>query len=239
MNLNLMRYRNISEDFQSGDWIFSRTACLGNEVSSLITSIPRWNIQKGRLDHLNAIMTTNPSNHMLPRKIFANSNIYKIVRQEWDIRWLEFESPKFVLLDSFSDLTDLQFTLSKKTDIYCHAGDLKSKYIPGLENHGRLNLQEYSTILEDFISNIRQLWGSFPVFYIHYPVYKEYRRELIERAEAIRVTTTNLANFESNFINIYPDEKIIAQIDDSDDDFPYHFGAEVKKLYARSIVDLI
>ncbi len=215
-------------------WVFSRTACLGNEIFEKNSLAYRWNIQKGRLDLLNRLLEEGGEPSKLEINFFSQNEMGKVVQQERELSWLRFPPPQFVVFDTFADLTDVKFFLEDSSDIYCHYSDLPASY-RGIQSDGLLDLDLYEEILVRFMLNIRAKWGPVDVFYIHYPTHKEQRLEYLERAERIAMAARSVAKRFDSFINVELDVQVAMGLDNDDDLFPYHYSRELKAHFWEEI----
>ena len=219
-------------------WVFSRTACLGNEIFENSGIEFRWNIQKGRLDLLNRLLEEGSGFTELKPSIFSEDAMYRIVQQERELSWLRFPPPQFIVIDSFADLTDVRFVLEDSSDVYCHYSDLAESF-RSIQADGLLELEPYEDLLVRFILNTQAKWGQLEVFYIHYPTHKEQRLEYLMRAERISMATKSVAERFSCFINLEIDVQLANHLDNVADPFPYHYSEGVKAHFREKIEDRI
>ena len=107
-------------------WVLSRTACLGNDVYDMLDlNTKRINLQKTRIE---ALTRNKSSRWLIPReikKVIVNPSIQKLVYEQGDKRWRKLHAPEFILMDTFSELTDQEFGVAKTSyRFYCNYGDL-------------------------------------------------------------------------------------------------------------------
>jgi hypothetical protein len=158
----------------------------------------------------------------------------RLVQQERDLIWLRFPPPQFVVVDSFSDLTDVKFVLEDSSKIYCHYSDLANSY-RAIQSDGLLDLELYENTLVRFMLNVQSKWGPIKVFYLHYPTHKEQRVDYLLRAEKIAIATKSVAKKFNSFINLELDVQLAMRLDNADDLFPYHYSEELKAHFWEEI----
>lgn len=220
-------------------WIFSRTACLGNEVfSQLGSKVMRFNIQKGRIDLINSKLLGDFSLSPKSRtSFFVDKEIAKIVEQQRGLDWLEFRPPKLILVDSFSDLTDQEFQWRKANHFYANFGDVKKELVnQKLINLGLIEEEKLFSLYEEFISQVNQKWGIVPILYLHYPTYKETRKLYLDRSRKLREVTFCLASQNPNFHVLDCERQFV---DFEEDSFPYHYHSSVYTTFVKSIKSLL
>lgn len=221
------------------DWIFSRTACLGNEIYELLNlECPRLNIQKGRSDYLISLLNNRNDEKARSRsKFFNDPDIAKIVRQQENLKWLEYTPPKAIILDSFSDLTDQKFGWGKSKVFFANYGDVKRNYLERkIQNLGLIPEEEFELQYKELFTALRKKWGNLPIIFLHYPTYKEEREIFLSRAETILETTTKFAVNDQNLHNVYLKSGFI---DPDDDKFPYHYSIQTHRQLLNSVKPII
>jgi hypothetical protein len=228
-------------------YIFSRTACLGNDslkLSGVSESKYVFNLQKGRSDLL---LRSYSSNQIKPffgsHKFIGSRDIRDMVWQQSNTCFHDFPKPAFILFDSFSDLTDLCFTAPSQTEFYCHKSDLKTTSEDhGIIAHGLLDLDGLETLYENLFNNFELAWGDVRIIFIHFPTKLETRQFYIERANRIKSAIENLARQFSNLYSIeIPTPLVNPEINLKGEvnSFPYHYSPETKEFVANKISEIL
>lgn len=234
--------RNISRLKFRGDWVFSRTACLGNDAyrGSQSGEIKRWNIQKGRMDilvrQLKGISreTTPP-----PRVLFSQEENWKISCQVSSNYWNHFQPPKFILIDSFSELTDQMFVY-KGIEFLSHYNDLNwmQQESKDIESLGLLPLDKIHDHYLEFVQATQSRWGDIPCYFINFPSKFDQREELKIRAELISDAIGNIEKKHRRVkVITIPNDEV--QLNDAElakeIPFPYHFAQSTLNFVSEQI----
>jgi hypothetical protein len=217
-------------------WIFGRVACLGIDSFNLTgINAKLINVQKGRIDLLIDKESTN----------FSILKFVNVIKRK-DIKYLIFQqilghrfvlgNPEFILLDSYSELTDQLFRFknggscffANYTDV-----DIKNK---DFLNFGCEGLIDLSLVKNQYISlfnRLNQKYSFPPIIYIHFPFVREPREHFTNRARILIEIMTDLQLIYSNLflINV---PLSLANIP-TDDDFPYHYSQEVYRWVSQEI----
>ena len=230
-----------------GKWIFSRTACLGNEALSEMTGLPRYrvNLQKGRIDQM--LILLSKSKRKRPKlyfsKFFRRADIFPLIWQQCNKSWIGMPPPSFVVLDSFADLTDQEFVdMATGRNFYCAKSDLQENFLKTsqLVNLGFLDLDEIESQYELFLQKIQTLWGGVDVYYVHFPSKLENREFYISRAASLLKATRSLEKRFPLFHVITVPESLVFGLQETGElqGFPYHFTQESKIYVANEINNL-
>jgi hypothetical protein len=225
-----------------GDWVFSRTACLGNDAFKLanISTLPRWNIQKGRVDVLSQHLETKRKYlDFVPRELFQSREIWLVCSQILNPFWRKLRPPRVILMDSFSELTDQLFEYNK-VSFLSHFNDLdwNQKPTSQLVRKGLIPLEEIFSSYERFFSLMNELWGSVPCIYIHFPTKYEQRQEFKERGDEILKCIRELQSTYTQIKVIeIPESKVglNAEEESKKRPFPYHFDTYTIQEVANQI----
>jgi hypothetical protein len=219
---------------RSDNWVLSRTACLGNDSFAIFSeeyNLRRFNMQKSRLD----LLIESPK---LKKDFFSFSDLIEredilpLIWAQPKNYWQEFPKPKFILFDSFSDLTDNKF-VHKETGahFFCHKSDLAlnlhDKQV--LKVEGLLDLADVKYRYTDLFQHFRQKWGDVKIIFVHYPIKLESRSLYIMRAKLIVNAIEELEKTNSGLYSIkVPENLVAAQTLPSGklSSFPYHYSAE-------------
>ena len=219
-------------------WDFTRTACLGNEIYNRLnlSSAPRINYQKGRIDLLNKLLNGESELRNLDSRLLAREDVYGLIEQQKRVDIASKRSPRLIFMDSFSDLTDQQFHSKEHGTFYTNYSDLKQERMPELETNGLLNLNEFGANLRLFEQSIRSKWArDVQVFYVHFPKDFEERTKMSERADRILEEVEGVASKSHAFHSIQIPTKFVEK--DPSDGHPYHFSEKTFE-YAASVINL-
>jgi len=223
------------------EWVLSRVACLGNDVlKELEIKIPVINIQKGRSD----IFTDWSSNRPTPKvsciqKFMARKDIIPLLfQQKLANRIFELNKPEFVILDSYSELTDQKFMHTlEQWSFYANYGDVNFNHPKIWSQFDCVGLMPKELIEDSYsrlFTKIRENFGCIPIIFIHYPKNLENRAKFIDRADSISASILKLKERFEPFYNIHVDENIVEH--HQCDDFPYHYN---KKTYNNIILQIL
>jgi hypothetical protein len=234
-------------DIPKGSWVLSRTACLGNDVFSSAPSLGatnRINLQKLRIDQFETVLNGN-----LPKKLpfgaqrfLARKDVFPLLLQQTRTSWLKSKAPMALLMDSFSDLTDQEFSRPDGTRFFAAYSDVAINHSAreGFECKGLLDLADYEAKLKAAIGEIRAYYStSIPVVYIHFPHQLETRQQFIKRAKVLIEVTRKLERELSNFFVVEADSSIVRRDPAASDNFPYHYHPNVTQDLTRKVEVLL
>jgi hypothetical protein len=239
----LLRYFFTKAAANKKPWIFSRTACLGNDalmLSGESKSRIIINVQKGRADLLSRTFFSNSSNSFWRTyRIISRKDILHLVWQQSQGSYRKMPPPDFVLFDSFSDLTDRCFLLSNGKSIYCHRSDL----VPLRKNtllvdNGLLELQNIERTYREIFANFQEVWGDIKIIFVHFPVELESRPNYVSRARAIEHAIKNLSQINRLIYSIHVPSLLVEPEIDSDgksSTFAYHYSQTTKEYVSKEI----
>lgn len=209
--------------------ILGRFACIGKEVLQLSEHSKKYRVsnqQKMRLDlFLDLIHSNKFPRTKLVKKFIPREDIFPLILEQENLPWTQQQGNiEYLLMDTFSELTDKKFTHSdEKWSICCHFGDSdKSDQFKATFKHEGLLAtdQLYNTYFE-FSEWFENFYPGKNIFVIHTPTALDSREIYKERATAITIALTQLSN-EKPFVHniILPASQIKKNQSDS---FPYHF----------------
>lgn len=234
-------------DSRKRNWVLSRTACLGNDIfaaSTLAATKPRVNLQKLRIDQLEALIDgeqPRPITFKLNR-ILNHKYVFPLILQQTKNSWLQAEAPFCIILDSFSDLTDQEFYHPDGTRFFAAYSDVsiaESKNA-GFASLGLLDLDDYEMRLKNVITKLRQHYKqTIPVVYIHFPSQLESRENFINRAKVLVTGALRVESELENFFPIEADPALVRRADDGLDAFPYHYHPDVTNDLLRKLERLL
>ena len=224
-------------------WIFSRTSCFGNDVLKLLQ--PKkyvFNIQKGRIDFLLQEEFKVPTNGdwIEIEGSLSRGDVFNFIQEQHDKEWKNFSIPRFVFMDSYSDITDFAFaSLSNKTKFAVNYFDVRHDEIfkSKFKSIGLIPLEELHGYYINFFSWIRDKYGNIPIVFLHTPMILEKRREYLERGRRIRELMNLISQqFQPLYIFDLPADSFHAsegQVIKFDDQ--YHFEDSIYHYFADQI----
>jgi hypothetical protein len=202
--------------------ILNRTACLGGWVTDakLGSKHNYNNQQKVRVDMFLDIMNEkiNKPEISYLENILVREDMSGIYEQSEKLLWLTVENPDYLIMDSYSELTDKKF-IHKDGWMVCGLySDLNFKeYKSDFEFHGLLNINEIHNNYKLFFEYIKNRWN-VPIIFMHFPTDFDPREKYKTQGKAILEALDDLKN-HYDIQNIIADPEAIEQ-KDSDH---YHF----------------
>lgn len=237
--------REINRYRFKGKWIFSRTACLGNDAFNIseFQNLNRWNLQKGRVDVLiNQIKKESLSLEPPSRNLFKHEENWKISSQLSSIEWMDLAPPNFVLMDSFSELTDQLFELGNQKFL-AHYGDINwsEEITKEVQCEGLIPNDQIKEKYIEFFEEIMKMWGAqINCYFIHFPTKFESREELTVRGQLIIEAMGGIESIYPNVKNIYVPNSIVSLHENEilkENPFPYHFSHSTIAYISKRIED--
>jgi|WetSurMetagenome_2_1015567.scaffolds.fasta_scaffold01139_4 hypothetical protein len=215
--------------------IIGRNACLGNEL------LRNWlknnhdflviNQQKTRVDlFLDRVSGAPQPKADIIKKYFRlkRADLDEIIKQQEKLPWLANKRPvKYLVMDSFAELTDKKFTHKKEDwSFTCFWNDLShdENFERTFSAQDMLPLDDLEKSYADFFDWAAEKYPGIKIFFIHYPDNLEKREKYLERSRKIKEVLLKLASqkpFVENIILSSAAEKNPA------DEFPYHYGPKV------------
>lgn len=226
------------------NWILARTACMGNDSLKLVLGTKKikiWHIQKCRIDLLEKEVTSNkfPLN-LIPFKFIERQDVKQCVAMQDNLKFPNAIEPKFILFDSFSELTDQEFVY-QGTSFYCSYSDLKKKYQgerAGITSKGLISLEILEEKYYKVFTALRNRYPNSPLIFLHFPTHKEERKLFKDRAIAIAQAIENLCTELTYLHSVSIPSELLNRdlaITTNDDRFPYHYGSEIYEYLAGEI----
>jgi len=233
--------------FQSDNWVLSRTACLGNDSFAIFSeglSLRRFNMQKSRLD----LLTESPQknvNFFRFSDLIGREDILSLVWAQPKDYWKKLSKPKFVLFDSFSDLTDIKF-VHKKTEAYffCHKSDLAINLDDNqiLKVEGLLDLTDVKSRYAELFQQFYEKWGDVKILFIHYPPKLESRSLFLTRSIQITNAIEELEKSNPRLYSIKIPENLVAPQTLPNGElssFPYHYSRETSLWVSTQLTKIL
>lgn len=214
--------------------VLGRTACLGSDILRLrrkkgekIISI---NQQKVRVDLFLEWLNGKPRPRSREiKKYFRDIAVYEHLKQQEQLPWLKIKKIKYLVMDSYSELTDKKFTSIKDGwSFCCHFSDLylTDEFKNNFKIEGALPLEKLEESYRAFFSWFENAFPNKKVFFIHYPSLFDARSEYKERGAAILSVMQKIAGEKPYIKNIFLAETEITE-KIKNDPFPYHYNKEI------------
>ena len=230
-----------------GNWVFSRTACLGNDSFaeySKKNKVSRFNLQKSRID----LLLANPKNNTHYFGVSSYVDRKDVVPLVWiqpKNYWRKMQKPKFILIDSFSELTDVKF-VHKKTKAYffCHKSDLALNLHDNqiLKVEGLLDLADVKLRYAELFQTFYEKWGDVKILFIHYPNNLESRTLFLTRSKQIRNAIEELEDTNPRLYSIKIPENLVAPQTVPNGElssFPYHYSSETYSWVSKQMTKIL
>ena len=223
--------------FRKRTKILGRAACLGNDLYAL--RYPRKygfrfvNQQKVRVDLWLEWLSSN--SRPLPELVkchMSRPDIYPLIENQAKLPWLAEEKFDFLLMDSFSELTDQKFTHRKKGwSFCCHYSDLKhsAEFDADFECHGLLPVEEIASAYTRFFEWFERKYPGKQVIFIHFPTTLDERVLYKSRGAEIHAIMLKMQKDKPFVRNIFIDDSFVEW--NENDRFPYHFSKSTNSAF--------
>jgi hypothetical protein len=241
----------VLDSLVSPSWAFSRTACLGNDTLSLIPSrIRRLNVQKLRSDRLVELLRSSgpPADHVASdiaaiRTYLDRDDVFQFVEGQYDFRWLtRVRPPKYIFIDTYSDLTD-QIFVHRKTGFtfFCNYSDLRhaAEFTQLFECGGLLGVEQLAPLYLELASLLAARWPHTPIAFLSYPTDRERREKFLARADALDVAISDCCVHVPSATRIVLSSDVTSSICEEPmlDTFPYHYPPALYEHAAQAVND--
>jgi hypothetical protein len=221
-------------------WVLGRVACLGLDSFHLMNNnFKIYNVQKGRIDFLadsilNKKSPITPSFKVL--KYIKREDIKQLVLSQFYLTFKVKKRPEFLLMDSYSELTDQKFFDLNKPNSYFFANYSDIDINSFLKCDGLIPIDHsLEQLYLQFFTEFRNLYNTSPIFFIIFPKKLEIRTKFIIRHNEIKDLIKNISKHFIDFHTIEIPESIISE---SEDKFPYHYNNDVYVYVANEIEKL-
>jgi hypothetical protein len=210
--------------------ILGRAACLGNDLYALRYQrkygFRLINQQKVRVDlwieWLGSGAKPKPE---LVKIHMSRPDVYPLIENQATLPWLAEGEFEFLLMDSFSELTDQKFTHRKEGwSFCCHYSDLEhtTTFENEFETHGLLPISEIEAAYTLFFEWFEKVHPEKEVIFVHFPTTLDDRHLYKKRGAEILRIMNKLQTTKSFIQNVSIDDKYIEW--NENDRFPYHFS---------------
>lgn len=234
--------------------IIGRTSCFGTRVSKAINKFYYFNNQKYRIDNYLESIKRGKSYLYCKKelkKFFEEDSLFDIIQKQNELNILNknLRRPDVILIESYSDLTDMLFKHKSGSIFLCHISDfnpsvwklITEKKVFGDKqfiNEGLLNLDEFDFLLENFLMELQKIYNKkVPIVYLHTPVKFEKRKKILKRNKVILEITKNIANNNKSFFSFEIPNAEVFKL--SENSLTYHFSDRTVNYAASSIKKLI
>lgn len=219
--------------------MLGRTACLGKDIFALRHSKDGRailiNQQKTRVDILCEWIEggERPKSKKIKGHM-SRADIYPLIKEQESLPWLRWKDCDFILMDSFSELTDQKFSHKQEGwSFSCHYSDIKHtlEFDELFENHGLLPTDDIENAYLKFFDLIDSLYPNKKIIFIHFPTCLDERNIYKQRGAEILRVMKKIEQNNSNVINIYVgDEKVNWH---EEDKFPYHYSKSTNASFLK------
>ena len=168
-------------------------------------------------------------------------DVWGLVDQQNTRLGRKVSAPQFILIDSYSELTDQKFSpINGGYQFYANFTDVKpSNFLhQKLRSEGLIDLDGVLCHYNHFLRTVLERWGRIPVFLMEYPTDLETRAKFIDRAMIIRAIYLELEQS-------WPDVKFLqssgaavgpnAREEHQGQVFPYHYREDYYEEMAESL----
>ncbi len=217
--------------------ILSRNACLGNDILKLKKNRGEKIIvigqPKARVDFfINLINGAPKPKYKQLKKFIKDPAIFRMIEKQNKLPWLNISKDiKYIVMDSFSELTDKKFTHKKEGwSFCCHYSDINhtQEFKNNFKSNNYLSVEKIEKSYIIFFRWLNNKYPSKKIFIIHYPSKLEKREEYKQRAAKIYEILLKIEKANKTIYNIKIDESIVGY--NEKDKFPYHYN---KKTYSK------
>lgn len=210
--------------------ILGRVACLGSDLYSLRFrrkyGYRLINQQKVRVDYwMEQLLNKAGPRPEIVRKYLARPDVYPLIENQATLPWIAEAEFEFLLMDSFSELTDQRFT--HKTEGWsfcCHYSDLNhtSDFDQKFECQGLLHRDQIDVAYTNFFGWFETAHPGKEVVFVHFPTTLDERALYKERGKEILSVITRL-QANKPYIKLLSIEDQFVDWNENDR-FPYHFS---------------
>ncbi len=217
--------------------ILTRNSCLGRDISRLkfkeFRNSPTLNIQKGRVDMLIKWMNgeTTPISKAVKNHL-SRKDIYQHIKQQEKAIWKDVNNIEFLVMDSFSELTDQKFTHKKEGwSFLAHYSDINqtNNFKNTFQCDGLLPIEDFEKSYISFFDWFKKQYSNKNIYFIHFSTKFDTRNEFKKRASEILRILLKLEKKYNFLKNIYIPDKDITQ--NKNEKFPYHYSNETFKKF--------
>ena len=230
------------------DWFLGRHACLGYDVLKHFDNLPtEVNFQKGRADLLLSYWVDKA---LLPKSsllapFMARKDVLPLIRQLEFFDYLPKRPPKFIFIDSFSELTDQLFAnRAEGWRFTCGYSDIEQSedFNTAYAGMGLLRTEDLERYYVELFSLFENRWGNVPIYFLFFPIALETRELFIGRHKEIMRVVMEISLTRKNLHPIAIDEADVNWPSDLPDElrsFPYHYDEATYILFKEKIGSIL
>lgn len=219
------------------DWVMARVACMGKDAYFL-TELPYQlvNIQKGRIDGI--LNYFNTGFHLKAIKYIIRDDIKELIFEQSLKYSFKRRKPKFILIDSYSELTDQKFRTTKNKVFYSNYNDINhdSEFSKHYECYGLLDIKTAQLEYIRFIEHYSKKYSNLPIIYLNFPTSLDTREKFKKRGDELLRISLNLSHIFKNFHALCVPKEIVKH--NENDTYPYHYNSEVYSWLAKEIKNI-
>jgi len=211
--------------------VLGRLACVGLEVlrrrfNVLGIEYSLLNFQKGRVDIFNDVICASRTNHIgFTISEMKRQDVWPLIEQQTKkLSKFLIRNADFVVIDSYSDLTDQLFLSHDRKSAFCshysdlkHSEDFRRRY----RSLGLLDISRIEILYRNLFSYIRSLNKNCQIVYLHYSAKYDSRPQFHERSAELR-RVLRLLEDEFGVLNLDLDDSCYEP--NENDDYPYHYA---------------
>jgi len=168
------------------------------------------------------------------RSHLARPDIYPLIREQERLPWFKWKDCDYILMDSFSELTDQRFTHKYEGwSFCCHYSDIKHSLVfdSMFECCGLLPISEIEDEYSKFFSFLKSYYPDKPIVFLHYPTVLDDRRKYRERGDEIFRVMNKMEKKYPSIINVYINDDSVRWHEG--DRFPYHYSRATNDHFVR------
>ena len=225
-----------------GEWVLGRHACLGYDVIKHHPGpVKLLNFQKARVDYFIAILEGQKcqTKFRQVKEHLKRGDILPLLAELQFLNSIPNKSPKYILMDSYSELTDQLFEHKKGGWWFlANYSDIRvtNNFNLNYKIKGLLDLQALSGLYEKLFDHLSSKYKNVPIIFMHFPKKLEARGLFTDRHDMIKTAIHDIQSKFPNLHNIHIDESEVTYSDI--DEFPYHFNDETYKIFYEKIKNL-
>jgi hypothetical protein len=231
--------------FRKRQKIIGRMACLGSDLYALRYQrkygFRLINQQKVRVDlWLEGLSGAEKLKPELVKSHMARSDVYPLIENQAALPWLVESKFEFLLMDSFSELTDQKFTHRQEGwSFCCHYSDLVHSvdFERDFQSCGLLPIEDIEQAYTRFFDWFGRECPNKKVIFIHFPTTLDERGLYKERGAEILRVMAKLQVIKPFINNLSVDDKFVEW--NENDRFPYHFSKLTNQVFVNNWDELI
>lgn len=231
--------------FRKREKIIGRVACLGSDLYALRYQrkygFRLINQQKVRVDlWLEGLSGAERPKPELVKSHMARSDVYPLIENQAVLPWLAESKFEFLLMDSFSELTDQKFTHRQEGwSFCCHYSDLihSADFERDFQSCGLLPIEDIEQAYTRFFDWFGRKYPNKKVVFVHFPTTLDERILYKQRGAEIFRVMAKLQATKPFINNLSVDDKLVEW--NENDRFPYHFSKFTNQVFVNNWGELI